>query len=112
MKTIELNEQQIDFLKGLINYGIFENDKSSATEKAIANQILPKLEDIEQVDPSQMIEDNLEILEEYFMKNDDRGMMCNKDNIEDEFSSWLEYLDNEEIISIIAKAQIKNEKHI
>lgn len=49
----------------------------------------------------QYIEDNIEILEEYFMENDDVGMMCNKDNIEDYFSSWLENQGNEELIKII-----------
>lgn len=45
--TITLNEQQVDFLRSLFEYGIFDNEKSSATEIAIANAILTKLNEEE-----------------------------------------------------------------
>lgn len=49
----------------------------------------------------QYIEDNIEILQDYFMKNDDIGMQCNKDNIEDYFSAWLENQGDKELVKII-----------
>ncbi|MGI9118438.1 MAG: hypothetical protein ACR2IQ_02725 [Minisyncoccia bacterium] len=53
----------------------------------------------------ELIENNLETLETYFMKNDDIGMMCNKDNIEDYFSSWLENQDDKTLKEIIDNEQ-------
>lgn len=49
----------------------------------------------------QYIEYNIEILQDYFQREDDIGMMCNKDNIEEYFDRWLEQTDYSELVEII-----------
>lgn len=64
------------------------------TEKNYAAELLEKMN-------NEYIEENIETLQEYFMKNDERGMMCNKDNIEDEFDRWLSKQEYKDLRNII-----------
>lgn len=49
----------------------------------------------------QYIEDNIEVLQKYFMEHDDIGMMCNKDNCEEQFDKWLCNQEWKFLVSII-----------
>jgi hypothetical protein len=56
----------------------------------------------------QLIEDNLEVLEEYFINlRENGGMAITKDNCEDMFDSWLQDLDLEEVVAILKKIEKK-----
>lgn len=45
MKTITLNDQQVEFLKTLIDETIFDDDGFDTTTKTVAQQIITKLEE-------------------------------------------------------------------
>lgn len=64
---------------------------------------LKKMELIKEQEEAQYLEDNLEILEMYFMDNDGEGII--KDNIEDAFEAWLEGEEFDFLKSIIEKAK-------
>lgn len=50
----------------------------------------------------QLIEDNLETLEEYFIEQGEYdGIAITKDNVESQFERWLEDLDLQTLIEII-----------
>lgn len=53
----------------------------------------------------QYIEDNIDILQDYFHNHDDLGMMCNKDNFESYFESWLENQEHEDLVKIINQSK-------
>ena len=101
MKEISIlgSDQQLN-LRLVIDF--VERYNKQDKEKEVA-QAVSELATILETSNEQYIEDNIETLQDYFMEEDDMGMQCNKDNIEDYFSSWLENQDLADLIEIIEK---------
>mgnify|MGYP003421675563 FL=1 len=105
MKEISIlgSDQQLN-LRLVIDF--VERYNKQDKEKEVA-QAVSELSTILETSNEQYIEDNIETLQDYFMENDDMGMQCNKDNIEDYFSSWLENQDLADLIEIIDDREVE-----